>query len=112
MPGDLHVRFLGGGSAARRCCYPTAWYPQKHRNPAPHFSPKITAIGGVRLNQLNHLRLTGRREYRVGCSRNAPLYLRRAGREITVGISIFGAASAKALNCSGFRNMTEQPEQA
>jgi hypothetical protein len=23
MQGDLHVRFLGGGGAARRCCYPT-----------------------------------------------------------------------------------------
>ena len=29
MPGDLHVRFLGGSSAARRCCYPTAWYAQR-----------------------------------------------------------------------------------
>jgi hypothetical protein len=31
---------------------------------------------------------------------------------MTVGISTFGAASLKALNCSGFRNMTEQREQA
>src|SRR5450631_775789 len=23
MKGDLHVRFLGGGGAAMRCCYPT-----------------------------------------------------------------------------------------
>jgi hypothetical protein len=29
-----------------------------------------------------------------------------------LGISTFGAASLKALNCAGFRNMTEQVEQA
>jgi hypothetical protein len=30
MRGDPHVRFLGGGGAVRRCCYPTAWYdPRK-----------------------------------------------------------------------------------
>jgi hypothetical protein len=31
---------------------------------------------------------------------------------MTVGISTFGAASPNALNCSGFRNITEQREQA
>ncbi|EOH0491606.1 hypothetical protein ABN083_05715 [Providencia rettgeri] len=24
MRGNLHVRFLGGGGAVMRCCYPTA----------------------------------------------------------------------------------------
>jgi hypothetical protein len=41
-----------------------------------------------------------------------PPYFRRAAREMTVGISSFGAASPKALNCSGFRNITEPREQA
>jgi hypothetical protein len=40
------------------------------------------------------------------------LYFRRTGREMTVGSSISGAASLNALSCSGFRNITEQPEQA
>jgi hypothetical protein len=30
----------------------------------------------------------------------------------TRGISIFGASELNALNCAGFKNMTEQPEQA
>jgi hypothetical protein len=32
--------------------------------------------------------------------------------EITRGISMFGAASFKALKCVGLRNITEHPEQA
>jgi hypothetical protein len=51
-----------------------------------------------------------------GTSKPAPSelgpYFLRAEREITVGISMLGAASPSALNCSGFRNITEQPEQA
>ena len=43
---------------------------------------------------------------------NTCSYLHRAGSAITVGISMFGAAPPKALNCSGFRNMTEHCEQA
>jgi hypothetical protein len=31
---------------------------------------------------------------------------------MTVGISTFGAEPPNALNCSGFRNITEHPEQA
>ena len=42
----------------------------------------------------------------------SPPYFRRAGREMLVGISTFGAESPNALNCSGFRNITEQREQA
>jgi hypothetical protein len=42
----------------------------------------------------------------------APHYFRRTGSAITVGISTFGAASPKALNCSGFRNITEHCEHA
>jgi hypothetical protein len=42
----------------------------------------------------------------------AQAYFLRAEREITVGISMLGAASPRALNCSGFRNITEQLEQA
>ena len=42
----------------------------------------------------------------------SPPYVRGAGREMMVGISTFGAASANALNCSGFRNITEPREQA
>ena len=50
-------------------------------------------------------------------TRNPPMlaethYFRRAGRAITVGISTFGVASPKALNCSGFRNITEHCAQA
>ncbi|PNE59858.1 hypothetical protein A8H39_01550 [Paraburkholderia fungorum] len=30
MRGDSHVRFLGGGGAAMRCCYPTlVWMPSR-----------------------------------------------------------------------------------
>jgi len=39
-------------------------------------------------------------------------YSRRAGNATTVGISMFGAASEKALNWSGLRNITEQREHA
>jgi hypothetical protein len=34
MRGDPHVRFLGGGGAVRRCCYPTAWHNQTRGKPA------------------------------------------------------------------------------
>jgi hypothetical protein len=45
-------------------------------------------------------------------TRHSVTHFLRAGREMTVGISTLGATSAKALNCSGLRNITEQPEQA
>ena len=58
-------------------------------------------------------------ELRMTCSSDwpfqklrSPPYFRRAGSEMMVGISTFGAASPNALNCSGFRNITEQREQA
>jgi hypothetical protein len=41
-----------------------------------------------------------------------PHYFRQTWSAITVGISTFGGTSPKALNCCGFRNITEQREQA
>jgi hypothetical protein len=35
MRGDSHVRFLGGGGAAMRRCYPTAWHCAGHSKSAP-----------------------------------------------------------------------------
>ena len=36
MRGDSHVRFLGGGGAAMRRCYPTPWYVEGTASrPAP-----------------------------------------------------------------------------
>jgi hypothetical protein len=32
MRGDSHVRFLGGGGAAMRCCYPTSFTVLTERN--------------------------------------------------------------------------------
>ena len=48
MRGDLHVRFLGGGGAARRCCYPTAWHNPRDSGKTALFPPyrlKCTHIG-------------------------------------------------------------------
>lgn len=45
-------------------------------------------------------------------TRTARSYFPPAGSETTRGNSMFGAASPKALNCSGLRNITEHPEQA
>lgn len=36
MRGDPHVRFLGGGGAAMRRCYPTAWYVEGNSKAASH----------------------------------------------------------------------------
>ena len=47
-----------------------------------------------------------------GLFQKLPAYFRRAGKEITFGISTFGAASPSALNCCGLRNIAQQPEQA
>jgi hypothetical protein len=40
------------------------------------------------------------------------VYFAQAGSETTLGISIFAAAFRKALHWSGFRNVTEHPDQA
>ena len=51
--------------------------------------------------------MTSASDWRLQKLRFSPL-LRRAGREMTVGILRFGAASPKALNSPTFRNITEQ----
>jgi len=38
MRGDPHVRFLGGGGAVRRCCYPTMWQTKRNRAILPSSS--------------------------------------------------------------------------
>ncbi len=56
MRGDPHVRFLGGGGAAMRRCYPTAWYVEGNSKAASHTlhclngkrSAQAQRAGGVR----------------------------------------------------------------
>ena len=68
-------------------------------------------LGSMLIETGFELRMTSSSDYPLQKLRS-PRYFRRAIREMTVGISTFGAASPKALNCSGFRNITEPREQA
>jgi hypothetical protein len=55
MRGDPPVRFLGGGGAVRRCCYPTAGYPAPFMaSPTPmgfpaagHLKPRANPVSGL-----------------------------------------------------------------
>src|ERR1700733_7414009 len=87
--------------------------------PAPHAAaqPSMIENRGYGARESSSASLTARTAwYPKGHQQARPFcaltYLLRAEREMTVGISMFGAASPRALNCSGFRNITEQPEQA
>lgn len=59
MPGDRHVRFLGGGGAAMRRCYPTPWYgqgdrqdrPPAHLNAAPNAAHAFTEATSMQPSQ-------------------------------------------------------------
>ena len=44
MRGDSHVRFLGGGGAAMRRCYPTVYKDEGNSKPA-QFAPHYACIG-------------------------------------------------------------------
>src|SRR5207248_11139082 len=87
--------------------------------PAPHAAaqPSMIEDRGRAARESSSASLTARTAwYPQRAPASPPLcalaYFLRAEREITVGISMFGAACPSALNCSGLRNITEQPEQA
>jgi hypothetical protein len=47
MRGDSHVRFLGGGGAAMRCCYPTRYTESMREGVAvAHADPGFDLVGG------------------------------------------------------------------
>src|SRR5580658_2704389 len=86
--------------------------------PAPHAAaqPSMIEDRGHAAREPSSASLTARTAwYAQRAPASSPLcvlaYFLRADREITVGISMFGAASPRALNCPGLRNITEQPEQ-
>jgi hypothetical protein len=85
----------------------TAWYPQRAPQARLH-SPNCGYPGRYLQVARTPTLETGGSLQKLRVRR----YFRRAGSAITVGISTFGAASPKALNCSGFRNITEHREQA
>src|SRR5580700_2746744 len=87
--------------------------------PAPHAAaqPSMIEDRGHAARESSSASLTARTAWYPQRAQQARpfcvlAYFLRADREITVGISMLGAASPRALNCSGFRNITEQPEQA
>jgi hypothetical protein len=53
-----------------------------------------------------------RRRSSIGPDRRANATSVAPDSETTLGSSMFGARPPNALNWSGFRNMTKQPEQA